>query len=132
MNTNCVMIENMPLIFSIANQTMVNTLRVNNHPYPPTLMHVCVQYTNICICKTIILSLTSMAEQAHHDGSRLWFCFGQWSMHKQNQCARSRSRFDQLMSDRYWGWSQYPTRKPNHLRDQMLSIEVTTNFPVCS
>lgn len=24
--------------------------------------------------------------------------------HKQNQCARSRSRFDQLMSDLYWGF----------------------------
>lgn len=68
--------------------------------------------------------------RAHHDGSRLWLCFGQWSMHKQNQCARS--RFDQLMNDWYWGWSpgllSYPTRKPNHLRDQMLSIEVTTTF----
>lgn len=62
MNTNCVMMENMPLLFSIANQTMVNALRVNNHPHPPTLMHMCVQYTNICICKTIVLPLTSMAE----------------------------------------------------------------------
>lgn len=64
MNTNCVMTENMPLIFSIANQTMVNALRVNNHP--PIPLHVdacvCVQYTNICICKTIVLPLTSMAE----------------------------------------------------------------------
>lgn len=62
MSTNCVM-KNMPLIFSIANQTMVNALKVNNHPpFPDTLMRVCVQYTNIFICKTIILPLTSMAE----------------------------------------------------------------------
>lgn len=101
MNTNCVMTENMPLIFSIANQTMVNALRVNNHPPIPLHVDACVCTIHKYMHLQNYRPSSNFYGRAHHDKSRLWPCFGQWSMYTQNQCARSRSRFDQLMSDWY-------------------------------